>query len=315
MEFFVIFGAIFSLCDPRLKEAYGFNTLPVYAAYIIAAIAFAALYVLKAIGLYTMAKKRGKQKVLWCAFVPFAGTWLLGELAGPLRLGRSKFSYFGLLTMISEILLSVCYAMQYIPQAYGYMENMIFPSISSEGVITFGYAEEFVKFVPIMNIGYIAGYIFGLINLVFAVFLYMSFFRAYAPQSYIWLVVVCVVFPVIGICVFAFRNRKFVDYEAYMQARMEQYRRQQQYRPPYGQNPYGQNPYGQNPYGQNPYGQNPYGQNPYGQGGAANKPEDPFGEFSNGGSSDAGDPFGEFAKGKEDDRQEKPQDPKDGDAS
>lgn len=296
MEFFVVFGAIFSLCDPRVKLAYGINVLPVYWAFILALIVYAVFYTFKAIGLSTMAKKRGMKKYVWCAFVPFASTWLIGKLAGPVRVGKTKIEFFGLLSMIAEICLCVCYALNYFPLAYAFANNLYGIEVSSENnVVSYGlqFSTEFQSFVTVMNIAYIAEYIFMIIYVVLCVFLYMGFFRAYAPQSYIWLDILCLFLPVVGILAFAFRNRDFVDYEKYMQARMEQIRRMQQAqygRPPYG-GPYGGNPYG-NPYGGQPYGQN--GQAPYGP---SEKPDDPFGEFSSGGNkSSEQDPFGEFGQ-------------------
>ena len=296
MEFFVVFGAIFSLCDPRVKTAYGINVLPVYWAFILALIVYAVFYTFKAIGLSTMAKKREMNKYVWCAFVPFASTWLIGKLAGPVRVGKTKIEFFGLLSMIAEICLCVCYALNYFPLAYAFANNLYEIVVSSENnVVSYGlqFSTEFQSFVTVMNIAYIAEYIFMIIYVVLCVFLYMGFFRAYAPQSYIWLDILCLFLPVVGILAFAFRNRDFVDYEKYMQARMEQIRRMQQAqygRPPYG-GPYGGNPYG-NPYGGQPYGQN--GQAPYGP---SEKPDDPFGEFSSGGNkSSEQDPFGEFGQ-------------------
>lgn len=292
MEFFVVFGAIFSLCDPRVKSAYGINVLPVYWAFILALVVYAVFYTFKAIGLSTMAKKRGMKKYVWCAFVPFASTWLIGKLAGPVRVGKTKIEFFGLLSMIAEICLCVCYALNYFPLAYAYANNLYEIVVSSENnVVSYGlqFSTEFQSFVTVMNIAYIAEYIFMIIYVVLCVFLYMGFFRGYAPQSYIWLDILCLFLPVVGILAFAFRNRDFVDYEKYMQARMEQIRRMQQAQ--YGRPPYGGNPYG-NPYGGQPYGQN--GQAPYGP---SEKPDDPFGEFSSGGNkSSEQDPFGEFGQ-------------------
>ncbi len=285
----MIFGVIFSFCDPRIKAAYGREVLPVYLAIIIALVIYAVFYALKAIGLSTMAKNREMKKYVWCAFVPFASTWLMGKLAGAVRVGRTKIEIFGLLTMIAEICLCVCYALNYFPLAYAYTHNLYEIVVSTENNVTsYGlqFSSEFEKFVTVMNVAYIAEYIFMVIYAVLSVFLYMGFFRGYAPQSYIWLDVVCIFLPVAGILAFAFRNRKFVDYEKYMQARIEQIRRMQQAQ--YGRPPYG-NPYG-NPYG-GPYGQN--GQAPYG--GPEKKPDDPFGEFSSGeNKSSEQDPFGEF---------------------
>ncbi len=311
MEFFIVFGAIFNFCDPRVEQVYGVRVMPVYLAFVIAAAVYVALYAFKAAGLYEMAKKRGMNKFVWCAFVPFASTWLMGKLAGPVRIGRTKFEYFGLLTMISEILLCVSYALQYFPVAYAYVNHLYTITTSVEnGMVSYGleFSSSFASFVKVMNVAYILAYIFMFVNMLLSVFLYMGFFRAYAPQSYIWLTILCVFLPVAGILAFAFRNRKYVDYEKFMQARMEQIRRMQQ-QGQYPNSPYG-NPYGGNPYGGNPNGGNPYGTNPYGpQGGPANQPDDPFGEFSsNAGRSSAGqsspqdDPFGDLGGGSDDNK-------------
>lgn len=135
----------------------------------------------------------------------------------------------------------------------------------------------------LLNVFSVIELVFSFVQLIAFIFLNIAFFRRYTPLSYIWMVLFCAILPPVeAFLVFAYRNRKPIDFDAYMKERAERIRRAQQaqFGPygPYGQNPYGQNPYGQNPYGQNPYGQNPYGQNPNAN--APSEPDDPFGEFS-----------------------------------
>ncbi len=289
MEFFIVFGALMGLSNPAVQVAYGLNTLPVYLTCILSAVIFIILYVFKAIGLSTMAKKRGMDKKVWAAFVPFASTWLIGELSGPVRLGKSKFAYFGLLAMFAEILLAICYALQYIPMAYAISQGLYVVNTSEEGGLISVSVDYLIgNWSKVMDAAYIADYVVWILYMIVSAFLYMGFFRAYAPLSYIWLDILCILFPVSGILAFAFRNRKYIDYDKFLQARMEQMRRAQQYGPygPYG--PYGQNP-NVPPQGQYP----PYGG---GQGGAPSggAPDDPFGEFS----SHPSDPFGDLSEKK-----------------
>ena len=221
-----------------------------------------------------MAKKRGNSALLCLlGFVPFASTYLMGELAGGLRLGKakievevgevsgslrkgySKIKHFGLFVMIAELILCIGYAVQDIPQSVIFMNPDLYEVRPvASGNLTY-LAVFFAESVPAwlvttMNFFSIFCTIFYFIWLVLFIFLCMSFFRTYAPASYIWMVVLCAIIPVLtGFLIFAFRNRDPIDYDKYMQERMERIRRAQQAQ--YG--PYGGNPYG-NPYGQNPYG-------------------------------------------------------------
>lgn len=318
MELFILYSFMAVFGDPRYAYIYGFNRAEGWVLWTVAAAVYVVICAFKGIGLYAMAKKQGKNAlVCLLGFVPFASTFVMGEVSGSLRMGRGKIKHLGLFAMIAEILLCAAYAVQYIPESVLYSN----PDLYTVSVVEQGnqvlISLEFSTAVPqtlinAMNVCSIFGTIFYFVWLVLFVFLCMAFFRTYAPASYIWMVVLCAFIPVItGFFAFAFRNRNPVDYDKFMQERMERMRRAQQaqYGPygPYGGNPYGgpynQNPYGGNPYG-NPYGQNPYGQNGYGGQGAPKEPDDPFGEYSaapsqNGGNgrgdASGGDPFGEYS--------------------
>lgn len=278
MEFLLFLEAIFAFCDPAMQYA-GLNVLPVWTAFAIAGGLYAVVYAFKAIGLLVMAKKQGKTKLAWCAFIPFASTFLLGELAGELRFGSVKVKHLGIIAMVMELIYTFSGVF-----VIGWQANLISGgSYIVERVLNnagdvIGYTTVFEgvsqQLQTLLNVFSVIELVFSFVQLIAFIFLNIAFFRRYAPLSYIWMVLFCAILPPVeAFLVFAYRNRKPIDFDAYMKERAERIRRAQQAQ--YG--PYGGNPYG-NPYGQNPYGQNPYGQNPNAN--APSEPDDPFGEFS-----------------------------------
>ena len=291
MEFFFVLSIAFMFLSPGLREVGTtyeiYNEELIWIAFVIAGGAYLIVHTLKAVGLYRMAKKKGMgKKLLWCAFVPFANTFLMGELGGKFGAGKG-IKHIGLYVMIVEILYCAAAGVYYGLTGYALMNGMYGLETYESGQYTYWRLvyEVSLQAERVMNVFYYLEYIFSFLNLFASVFLYIVFFRKYAPASYIWMVVLCALIPLFtGPLVFAFRNRSPIDYDAFMRARYEQIRRQQQQY--YSQ----QNPYGQNPYGQNPYGQNPYGTPENGQQSGTQGDDDPFGEFSGGGNgSSSGD--------------------------
>lgn len=282
MEFIELAGFILQFSYPYAKTVYGFS-IPAYIALIVAGGIFLALHACKAAALFIMAKKQGKKKLLWCAFLPFANTFLIGELGGEVKFGNLRLKHVGVVAMLAEFVFVACRGFVLGVYAYAFQNGLTYFEVENnmigwgfnEGVLTDG-------MYTALNACEIAGYILSFVVLIAFIFVNIGIFRKYAPDSYIWMVVLCALLPPVeGILLLVFARRTPVDYDKYMRERIEAIRRRQQaqYGPygPYG--PYGQNPYGQN---QNPYGQN---QNPYGQpqqGGAQGNeaPPDPFGEFS-----------------------------------
>lgn len=292
MEFIYILEIIFPFCNPARREAYGTEPMQVWLAFVIAAAIYVLVFAFKAVGLYTMAKNRGMKKKIWCAFLPFASTYLIGELAGEMQLGKARVKHLGIIAAVIELLYCAVSLMQTIPAAYAFANNMY--TITSQQVgQTLYYGWDYSLDFPyaVMRMAEVASvmtYVFMILNVVAQVFLLIAFYRAYAPASYIWMVILGVIISVANaFLIFAFRGRKPIDYEKFMAARAERYRRMQQSQ--YG--PYG-GPYGGNPYGGNPYGGNPYGGNQGGNGSAPGAPADPFGEYP----SDK-DPFEEYFRG------------------
>lgn len=290
MEFLIFLSAIFQFCYPEIQRNYGFNTLPVWAAFAIAGALYLVVYGFRAAGLFVMAKKAGRKKLVWCAFVPFASTYLIGELGGDMRFGGVKVKHIGIIALVAEFIYTFCgvFVISWLGYFFASGSYILTPVTNSAGDILY-YTSVLdgvsVALQRTLNVFNVLQMIFSIIQLLVFVFLNIAFFRKYSPVSFIWMVLLCALVPIVeAFLIFAFRNRKPIDYDAYMRARAEQARRMQQAQyGPYGQGgPYGQNPYG-GPYNRGPYGQNPYGQNPYGTNPNANapsEPDDPFGEFS-----------------------------------
>ena len=281
MEFIELAGFILQFSYPYAKTVYGFS-IPAYIALIVAGGVFLALHACKAAALFIMAKKQGKKKLLWCAFLPFANTFLIGELGGEVKFGNLRLKHVGVAAMLAELVFVACRGFVLGYYAYAFHNGLTYFEVENnmigwgfnEGVLTDG-------MYTALNACEIAGYILSFAALIAFIFVNIGIFRKYAPDSYIWMVVLCALLPPVeGILLLVFARRTPVDYDKYMRERIEAIRRRQaQYGPygPYG--PYGQNPYGQN---QNPYGQNqnPYGQPQQGSAQGNEAPPDPFGEFS-----------------------------------
>lgn len=277
-----------------------------YGSLLLAAGLWLILFVLRGIGLYTMAKKRS-MKNKWLAFVPFASIYYMGKLVGTCSVFGGKMKRPGLYVMIAQLLASlVCAA-----------------TIAAEILLFTKYADKMVPnesgsprwpeltgFAMYMrNYYYYSDFVVSIVQLVYKVLLFIlatGLYKKYTPKNYFLLSWVALLLPAsVYIAVFVLRNRQAIDYEAYMRARREEFLRRSRQQNPYGPDPYNRNPYNQNPYNQNPYNQNPY--NPYGgnanpynngpYGGAYPPPpngrsdgnEDPFSEFASGASSPSGD--------------------------
>ena len=274
MEFIELAGFILQFSYPYAKTVYGFS-IDAYIALIVAGGIFLALHACKAAALFIMAKKQGKKRLLWCAFLPFANTFLIGELGGEVKFGNLRLKHVGIVAMIAELFFVACRGFVLGYYAYAFHNGLTYFEVENnmigwgfnEGVLTDG-------MYTALHACEIAGYILSFVVIIAFILVNIGIFRKYAPDSYIWMVVLCALLPPVeGILLLVFASSTPVDYEKYMRERIEAIRRRQAQYGTYG--PYG--PYGQNPYGQN---QNPYGQPQQGSAQGNEAPPDPFGEFS-----------------------------------
>ena len=261
-------------------------------ATVVGLLMWAAVFVLQGVGIYTMAKKQGlKKRAL--AFVPFANILYLGKLAGECNFFGQRMKRAGMYAMIAQIVATAMCIITIVSEQYLWLAHGEPQIETTYGTYYWtgltGFSLTVSKFYDIS--GYLLP-IFQMFVEIFLVVLMMGLCKKYAPKNYMLLSILTLFVPISRfIIIFALRNRRPIDYDAYMRARREEYmRRQQQYhnqQNPYGNsygNPYNNpynNPYG-NPYGNqhNPYGNqhNPYGQNP--NTGSGTPADEPFAEFS-----------------------------------
>ena len=219
-----------------------------------------------------MAKKRGMKR-RWLAFVPFANILYMGKLAGDCFIFTQRVKRAGLYVMLAQIVATLVAGCVIASEIYLY-NTYGAPIIDPEtySVHWQGIEGSFSRFV--LGFYELSNFFFPILQLVYEVLmlvLLLGLYRRYCPKNYVPLGFLALFVPMSRFFViFAIRNRKEVDYDAYVRARREAYMRsRQQYQNPYG---YG-NPYG-NPYA-NPYAppQNPT-QNP------TSKEDEPFAEFN-----------------------------------
>lgn len=285
MEFFELFLIFFVFCNPLTALDLGIDRWSCYTALLAALGVYAVIYAFKATALYTMAKRAGKDKLVWCAFVPVASTYLMGELAGEARLFGLKIKKLGLIAMLAELVAVLTFVCAYAPLFYifegGYY---IEPQV---GDTQLAVAESLPVWIfNCYKTGNILYDIFSWIYVLTFVLLYITVFRTYYARGHVLFTIFSVLFPFSAFFLFAVRNNAPVNYEQYMQQQVERMRRAQQ------NNPYGPNgPYGGNSYG-GAYGQRSNGGEPA----EPIEPEDPFGEYSSGTNS------GSSSRGSEDNK-------------
>ena len=277
MEIFVLYQSfLYTILNlfkgVTIKEALIFSLLTAVGIW-------AVLFVLQGIGLYVMAKRRNFKKCA-LAFVPFANIWLMGKLAGTCDVFGHPVKRAGLYTMILQIVVTVLSVLCIFAEFYLYLEHGL-PQIDEQFNIAYwgltGFPGVVEKFYEIST------FIYAIPQLMYTIFMFIllvGLLRQYSPKNYSALTFLYFLIPEVRfISIFALRNKKAIDYQAYMRARREAYiRQQQQYHNPYN-TPYGYGGNYHNPYNTE-YARGESRQNGEGQP-TPPPPEEPFGEFGN----------------------------------
>ncbi len=265
MEFFNLYDGTklaYSMIGASIPQVF-------YYALGVAFAVWLGLFVLQGFGLYAMASNRG-MKDKWKAFVPFLNVHYIGKLSGDCYFLSQRVKRAGLYAMLAQIAVTLIAATVAASEIYLCSMHGT-PKLDEWGSAYWTGLQGFSLTVfQFYNVG---SYLLPIVQLVYEILmlvLVLGLYKKYNPQNYMALGFLELFVPLSRyIVIFVLRNRKAVDYDAYMRARREAYMRYRQ------QN---QNPYG-NPYG-NPYN-TPYG-NPYANANSpknAPKPEDPFSEF------------------------------------
>lgn len=251
-----------------------------------------AFYVLRSIGVYTMAKNANLNNP-WLAFIPFAWIYKACKLCkSPVIFGRPSKNFAVYMTVIFCVAEAVGIAytvVMYFPlvgyyisgEDIYYIEGSYYPNNLIQYPLTYFCTEKYAMsyvytntYQTVMSIVSRLRTVINIVEIFFLISLYFALFRDYAPERY-WLASILSIFGFFPIFVFAYRKRKPLNYEEYIRSRFSMYN-----------NPYG-NPYNNQYNGQNPYGtdfsqrrEEPYSDFGKENGEKENEPkESPFGEF------------------------------------
>ena len=259
----------------------------VITIFLIVAAFYLTFYVLRSIGIYTLAKRQGVENA-YLAFIPCVWIYTVCKI-----IGKSRF--FGFTVEKAAVWLCVIFSfatvvplvydfLVYFPYVMYYLQGGEVSLISRNGL----YIETGVDFnnlfdTPAVNvlgrILYVFRYILSIAEIVITVSLYIALFKKFWPEHYI-LAAVLSFFGLFPVFVFAIRNRKAVDFNEYIRNRY------------YGA---GYTPYGNRYYGNSGQNNDERGTPYYGN--SSNGEKEPFGEFDN----RPEEPFSEFDDNKKND--------------
>lgn len=259
-----------------------------------------ALYALRSVGLFVLAKRQGV-KNYGLAFVPFIWIYIACKLVGNARFLNNSFEklalIFTIIFAISEVLTFAYNFIIYFP-LFQYLvfhggevvigtlaetsKMGIYVSIdgytniyTAQQILPFGISVLTIK--KVLNIIYYVSGIFDIASVIITITVFINLFRKFWPQHYMLASLLSIFLGLFPIFMFAIRNKSAVNWEDYMRSRYSAYG-----------NPYG-NPYS-NPYNNGGYnGAN--SQTPFEdfEDKKNKQPEEPFKDFDN-----KKDPFDEF---------------------
>ena len=243
-------------------------------------------------GIMKMCEKAGIARG-WLGFLPFANTYMCGKLAGESSVFGAKMKRPGLWAMLMEI---VVVAVNIFSIVLVLELTKYYALVNVDGETVYQLVEEYVPIsrrwmILTSNIIDIVAAVLSFVQLFFFWVLYLAFFRKYYVRSPFLMTFLCAFLPFRGFVLFAVRNNTPIDYNAWMQQRMQEYQmRQGNYNGYNGSN---------GGYNGGNYGNNggSYGNNGGNYGNNGGQPtEDPFSDFggSNEGSSGSDSPFSDF---------------------
>ncbi len=232
------------------------------ASTIISLLVSVALFIIKGIAIYTMAKRRNFDK-LWMAYVPFLNYILLGKLAGKAVVWGKEIKNIGLVVCIlSAVTLIGGYVLD-----FGYYLAMFGLRVETTSQFVINWISQTGVFYLICYIVYL---VLDLVNLFLTICLALLIFRKYYPERAFLYMILSIFFDfMFGILLFTVRNKDYLTYEDFLRTRQNQYN---------AQNPYGR------------YNGYTNYNTP-----SSRREEDPFPEFSN--NKQDSEPFAEFNGG------------------
>ena len=250
-------------------------------------------YLLRSIGLFTLAKRKGI-KHAFVAWIPCFWMYIACKLIGKARFFGKPMEkiavWLAIIFTVSELITLVTEFLIYFPVVGNFLVGREICIAGSSAGLKAGFEEwttgifvgpDFVNpygaatftLQKVLDLLSYLGLFFDIASIVITVSVYINLFRSYWPQHHVLATLMSLFLGLFAPFVFAIRKKEPISYLDYMRSR-------------YNYNPYG------NPYNNNPYNNNPYG-NQYGAP-QDRPPEHPFSEFAERGEVDPGDPFKEF---------------------
>ncbi len=203
-----------------------------------------AFYLLRAFGLYALAKRQNLDKP-WLCFLPIVWLFFAGKLMGTIIIGGKPYKGFALLATIvfgvGEILSLVTLFLAYFPLVGYYFsggevcladaviyENVLggmgyVPYAFNSGAI---YVKKYIaypygNYITVKNVVTILSLfvdVLSIANLVFSLLIFVGLFRKFWPQHYI-LATVLSVMGLFPIMVFIIRKNKAINFNDYIRSR------------------------------------------------------------------------------------------------
>lgn len=235
-----------------------------------------AVFLLQGVGLFVMAKKRNF-KHCWLAFIPFVNLTYIGKLIGQCTVFGRKVKHLGVYAMIAEIFTALVCFLAIAAEYYLYVA-VGEPILDATTKLPFwagltGVNRSIYRFYDL------SVFIISILSLIYEIlifFLFTDLYKKYNPNNYFILSALVLFVPISRyIVVFVHRNKKAIDYEAYMREKREAFFRQQQQR---YQNMQNGSQNGNTYTWGNPYA-GPY-TNPHSRPNEQKRDDEPFSEFS-----------------------------------
>jgi len=257
-----------------------------------------ALYVLRSIGLYTLARRRNIKHAILAVF-PCLWFYIVCQLVREVRIFKTTIGklaiLFTVLFSLSQILTFVIEFFDYFPLVGNFLagreivicseekaaemalsEYAFLPGsgiwVHNSGIHKFvnPYGDFYHVFLIIYDVIYYLSMPLDLVCIVMEVTVLMNLFRKFWPQRFVFAFIMSVFLGLSGLFIFLIRNKEPVNYNDYIRAQYQQY-----------------GPYG---YSYGPRG--PY--NPYAN--RTQQPKSPFEDYADPKDKEPEDPFSDYDK-------------------
>ncbi len=188
-----------ALADPEVVGMLTAIAIVVGVCLLISLVLSLVLYILKAKGLYTMAKRRGIEYA-WLAWIPYADYWVAGSLSDQYKTTVQGKKSYNRIILLALMLASVVLSGSSMGISFGMLEDTVENALRG-GMEAYVLLSMLGSFVDLLQFGVsMAGLVFWQITLY-------DIYSAAAPNSRVAYLVLGIIFPV-TVPFFLFFNRK-----------------------------------------------------------------------------------------------------------